>query len=271
MRNPTIIAATIAFAVPAGSMSADQFRRDHVVVVYDRIARPYAEAIGRVVAAARNTTSRQYGFDMPPTILVSVTVDERAHVKLFNDGRDRILLIVRSEQDLRKPAVSGFFNLYGMCHEVGHMAMYRLIPDHTWMTVDAAEGWAHYLGSRLVDAVYSAEGGNIWPDHYNYIEDGTKRLEWELASDDASGIVRGAASWKQLAEIVGDKGIAPIFVAWGRTRIDRANPASNLGKALLLAARDQRTRMWWQRAKDLLIDHDTNKTGGRRGKTETAR
>ena len=141
------------------------------MVNYAGISSDYALAIARTVAAARQGAIDQFGFDLPTRIQVSVQVNG-SKTQLWTDGSDRIFLTLASEQDLRKPRVSGYFQLYGLCHEVGHMAMYRLIPNPAWMTAEAAEGWAHYLGSRLVDMVYDQEGPNLWPDRYDYREDG---------------------------------------------------------------------------------------------------
>ena len=224
---------------------------DHVVVSYDGISKPYAEAIGRTVAAARSAAIDQFGFDMPETIAVSVTADPKGNVGLMNDGQDHFMLTIRSEQDLGKPSTTGTFHLYGMCHEVGHLAMYRLIRDHSWMTSDAAEGWAHFAGSRLVDAVYAKEGPDLWPDRYDYREDGTKRLarQWEKSKDE----VRGPVAWQRLVQIAGDKGIAPIFRAWAKAEFDPSDPAESMGKALLAASSNPRAAEWWEQSKDLLV------------------
>lgn len=247
MKVLAIILATIVLASPAVSVAAEQFGHDHVVVSYAGISRAYAEAIGRTVAAARKVAAEQYGFDMPQTIAVDVTVDPQAKVGLFNDGQDHLFLTIRSEANLRKPSDSGTFHIYGMCHEVGHLAMYRLLPDHSWMTADAAEGWAHYLGSLLVDAVYAEEGADLWPDRYDYRDDGMKRLR-------AQGVkAKGPVAWHKLKRIVGEKGIAPIFRAWGKTQFDPADPAASLGTALKAVSKEEETARWWDQSKDLLV------------------
>jgi len=96
----------------------------------------------------------QFGFDMPEVIQVSVVASPTSSTRLFNDGEDHINLTVPSEEKLLRPAVTGTFHLYGFCHEVGHMAMYRVIHQRRWLSSAGAEGWAHYAGSRILDAVY---------------------------------------------------------------------------------------------------------------------
>jgi hypothetical protein len=244
------LVAILAIALlmqPGPPLVAATCTHDHVIVKYDGISQSYAEAIGHVVAAARQEAIEHYGFDMPETIHINVDVVPEGNVGLFNDGQDRFNLTIRSEQDLHKPSESGIFQLYGMCHEVGHLAMYRVVRDHSWMTSEAAEGWAHYLGSRLVDAVYAKEGGELWPDRYDYREDGMKRLRKQGVK------AKGPVAWHKLTRIVGDKGVAPIFRAWGKTTFDPADPAAALGKALQTVGKQEEIAAWWDASRELFV------------------
>lgn len=245
-------AALIVLVSSPVLIAAEEFKLDHVVVSYSGTSKAYAEAIGRTVETARNAAAEKFGFDMPKTIQVEITVDPNAQVRLFNDGADHIFLTIRSEDNLLKPGTSGVYQLYGMCHEVGHMAMYRLIHDHSWMTSEAAEGWANYMGSRLVDVVYAKQGADLWPDRYDYREDGMKRLEKQLSVEKPTKMAKAAGAWKQLAGIVGDKNIAPIFRAWGQAKFDPADPGEEMGK-ILLANSSEQAGPWWDDAREILI------------------
>jgi hypothetical protein len=166
---------------PSACVAVEEvYRIDNVVVTYDGIEQQYVQAIARVAKAARGVAVQQFGFDMPETIKINATQDAKQPVRLFNDGQDRLYLAVRTAKDLRKPSESGVFHIYGICHEIGHLAMYRVIRDHSWLTSAAAEGWAHYVGSRTVDSVYALEKEDLWPDRYNYLADGTARLKQQL-------------------------------------------------------------------------------------------
>jgi hypothetical protein len=229
------------------------WKGEHVQVTYSGVGEAYAIAIGRTAEAARSLAAGDFGFDMPDGLSIHVTCAADQRSRLWTDGRDHFELTVPSETDLRKPAESGIFHLYGMCHEVGHLAQYRLVAKHDWMTTAAAEGWAHYLGSRLVDAVYAREGGQLWPDAYDYRADGTARLKRQLAAATRDEVTSGAGLWMELAEIVGDKGIAPIFRAWGQVDPDPADPGPALGKALLATGRNARLAAWWKKAEPVLV------------------
>lgn len=229
------------------------YRLDNAVVTYEGIEQIYAEAIGKTAEAARAVAVEQFGFDMPQTIKFQINCDPKQRVRLFNDGQDRMYLSIRRESDLKKPQESGIFHIYGICHETGHLAMYRIIKDHSWMSSLAAEGWAHYIGSRIVDSVYEKHKGELWPDRYHYLADGTARLNNQLADANAAGIVKGARLWKELAEIVGDKGIVEVFKAWSKAEIDPADPGAALRKALLEKKEDERLNAWWNSAEPVLV------------------
>jgi len=229
------------------------FRTNNVVVSYADVGEAYATAIGRTVATARAVARDQFGFDMPETVSVSVEVQPQGRVSLYTDGADHLFLRIRSESDLSPPAKSGTYHLYGLCHELGHMAMYRLVRDHSWLTSSAAEGWAHYLGSRLLDSVHASLGSDLWPERYNYLEDGTRRLDKQLAQPKPSPVARAAGVWKALGAIVGDKGFSPLFAAWDQ-RVTNPTEAGTTAKAVLEQHTEaQRLAAWWDTSAPVLV------------------
>jgi len=121
------------------------------------------------------------------------------------------------------------------------------------MTTAAAEGWAHYLGSRTVDGVHGRLGADLWPDKYDYLADGMKRLDGQLAQAQPAAIAKGAGLWKELVAIVGNKGVAPIFAAWNKVKIDPADPHPALEKALLAVNSDKRLSAWWDKAEAAFV------------------
>lgn len=229
------------------------YRDDHVLVRYTGIETNQAEAIAKVTKATRQVAVERYGFDMPETITVRVDCGAGNKVRLFNDGQDRLHLSLRSSEQLRPPAESGIFHLYGLCHEVGHLAMYRAIPQHSWLNSAGAEGWAHMIGSQMVDGVYDALGESGWCYPYDYRQDGTARLDIQLAQDDLGEIAQGAGLWRELVGIIGPGKIAPLFKAWGEVEVDPADPGAVLRRVLLEIQDDEKVADWWNRAEPLMI------------------
>ncbi len=247
------IMVCLALTPAAAADEAKLFRSDHVVVSYQGIGEEYGQAIAKTVEAARAAAEKDFGFELPKTIQVKVTASPSGRVRLFTDGNDHLFLQVRSQADLRKPGESGIFHIYGLCHELGHIAMYRLIPDRRWMGDGAADGWAHYAGSRLVDAVAATAGKGLWPDRYDYLEDGTRRLSKQATASVFAPTVRCALLWKELSEIVGEKWMAKVFTAWGKAQIDLADPGAGLRETLLATHEDPRLKAWWNKAEPAMV------------------
>jgi len=253
MRRTAWLMLVLVLPAAAGAEDTPKtYRSDHAVVSYTGIGENWAKAVAGVVEAGRSAAIEQFGLDMPDTVSVSVTADRRQSPRLFTDGQDRIYLTLRSERDLRRPRYSRIYNLYGLCHELGHMAMYRVIRERGWMTTAAAEGWAHFLGSRLVDAVYAKAGEAAWPDRYDYRADGLQRLKRQLAARPGE-IPRGAGQWMKLGEIIGDAAFAKLFKAWAEAKVDPQDPAAALRRALLATAEDPRLAAWWNKTEAIFV------------------
>jgi len=252
MKRFVIVGAYLIFS--SFAVAGEQvYRTDNAVVTYSGIGIEYAEAIAQTAGAARAIAARHCDFDMPETIKITVRSDPKQRVRLFNDGNDRLYLTVRTAKDLSKPSESGVFHIYGICHEIGHLAMYRIIRDHSWMTSDGAEGWAHYIGSRIVDGVYAQKKEELWPDKYNYLADGTARLKKQLERPNPSGLIKAVRLWIELADIVGDKGIVTVFKAFSGADVDPADPGAALRKALMTVKTDKPLDQWWNKAEPVLV------------------
>lgn len=245
-----------ALALPIAAVFAQQggtentYTTGNVVVRYSGIPEECAVAFAKTTEAAC-AAALAVGADMPQTITVYIDTGDSS--RLFMDGEKSLHLTVKSEADFRKPRESGVFMIYGVCHEIAHLAMYRPIKERMWMTTAAAEGWADYFGSRLVDAVYEKEGMALWPDRYDYREDGMARMRQGLAAREPSELSRGAGLWADLAGIIGDAGIIGLFTAWGQTAVDSVEPGPALRNALLSTNQAGGLSVWWSKAEPAFV------------------
>ena len=223
----------------------------HVRVTYEGITEQQAKAIADTLSAARKVYAEGFGFDMPARVHCTVDCGEGKGSRLFTDGEDAVFLSLPSADKLARPAKSGTFTLYGLCHELGHVAMYRVLKDRHWMTGAAMEGWAHYAGSVVVDEVYKAHGDKLWAhDPYDYRADGTARLAKQRKAASPPPIVVAAGAWQSLGELVGPKGYRKIFAAWEANGIDPANDKAavvGITKGLADAFPDKYDQLtgWW--------------------------
>ncbi len=239
----------------AGPVLADTqvYRTDGAVVEYDGIDEAYAAAIARTASLARKATVEQFGFDMPDSVSIRISVDPKKPLHLFTDGDRCFFLDLPTPDKLRPPQHSGVFTIYGICHETAHIAQYRLIHDHSWQTTAAAEGWAFYLGSRLVDIVYEQAGQELWPQPYDYRNEGMQRLSRQMSLPDLSPEMRGAKMWHDLMQIISDEKIAPLFAAWGQAKVDPQDPGAVLRAELLKVHSGQAVEDWWNSAEPVLV------------------
>ena len=247
----------LALLAPAHSALAagNTAHAPNVQVNYTGIDPKQADAVAQTLSAARQIYVRDFGFEMPETIVCTVTCGPKETTRLYTDGNDRVFLSLPSKDKLAKPSVAGVNNLYGLCHELGHVAMYRILKDRDWMTGAGAEGWAHFTGSVVVDEVYKAKGEKLWPDPYDYRADGTARLAAQLKAATPSDIVRGAGQWQALDGIIGRKSFPELFAAWQAAKIDPARPESLLPVLTKLHPEKKAAlEAWWKSAGPVLTE-----------------
>jgi hypothetical protein len=154
----------------------------------------YARAMLNVTSAARRIYADTLHCDVPETVQVDVTCDSSRRTALWNDGESQVFLVLRSTDDLAPPARSGYFQLYGLCHELGHMTMYRRIRV-LGLPAGIGEGWAHYAGSVVTDQVYAQLGQKAWPIPYDYRADGLARLSKQAKGGSSDATTKAAAAF----------------------------------------------------------------------------
>jgi hypothetical protein len=258
----SIVRLLAAATLLAGSLAAAaaEVSAPHVEVTYAGVSEDQATAVAETLSAAREVYAKRFGFDMPERIRCTIECGDGRPSRLYTDGEDRVFLSLPSADKLRRPARSGTFTLYGLCHELGHVAMYRVLKSRPWMTSAAAEGWAHYAGSLVVDEVYRARGEKLWsPDPYDYRADGTARLQRQLKEDSPSDVARGAGEWQRLGKIVGDTGFVSVFREMQGAPGDGADAkavSSALADALARAQPDRADalKQWWSSAAPVLFE-----------------
>jgi hypothetical protein len=246
---------TTGLAAAAAEVSAP-----HVKVTYEGVGQDQAKAVAETLSAAREVYAKRFGFDMPEQIRCTIECGAGKPSRLYTDGEDRVFLSLPSADKLQRPARSGTFTLYGLCHELGHVAMYRVLRNRSWMTTAAAEGWAHYAGSVVVDEVYEARGEKLWsPDPYDYRADGTARLRRQLKEASPSDVAKGAGQWQKLGAVVGDAGFLTVFRALQDAHPeaeDTKAASSALADALARAQPDkaEALKQWWSGAAPVLFE-----------------
>lgn len=147
-----------------------------VTVRYARIDKKYAEAFGNILAEALKVYE-SHGFKMPGKVSLEIQIDPSS-TRLWTDGDSQMFLHLKSKELLAPATKTGVFNIYGMCHELGHIAMYRSMENLMGLPPGVGEGWAHYAGSVVVTEVADKLGKSIWPEYYDIADvEGIGRLK----------------------------------------------------------------------------------------------
>lgn len=147
------------------------------VVEYALVRPEYVRALAKVASESRRVYAEEFGFAMPQKVFLRIEKNPQGNANLWTDGESRMFLTISSNADLKPPMESGVFNIYGVAHELAHIAMYSSLSRNLGVADGVAQGWAHYAGSLAVDKVYAKLGPDVWPDPYNYSEsEGMARL-----------------------------------------------------------------------------------------------
>jgi RNA polymerase sigma-70 factor (ECF subfamily) len=249
--NSYLLAMFVSVRIAAAAVTAP-----HAEVRSEGLTDAQSTAIASTISAAHKAYVEDFSFEMPDKVIATITAKANQPTRLFTDGNDRLTLSLPAANKLDRPEKSGVFNLYGICHELGHIAMYRTLKNREWLTGAGAEGWAHYTGSYVVDRVFEAQGEKLWADPYDYRRDGMARLKKQLESPAADPTTKAAGQWQELEKIIGRKEFPKLFSAWQSAQVDLANPAPALSKALFELKPDQRAALekWWQAASPILIE-----------------
>ena len=180
-------------SLPTAAAEEDnQVSADGATVEYSGIQNSYLQALAKLSSEARRIYAEDYGFKMPDKVGLKVELSNSGP-SLWTDGESHMTLLVRSQADLALPMKSGIFNIYGICHELGHIAMYGNMKNQIGMPEGIGKGWAHYTGSIVVDEIYKKFGKDLWPEPYNYAEtEGTARLKRQLADSDSPPDIKAA-------------------------------------------------------------------------------
>ena len=154
MLTLTTLAAIVLPIVPTASIGVTSPRTvslANVHVVYEQVNPDYARAIAEICQSAREVYAQRFGCDMPGQLTVRVQTGWRGGPQLFSNGRDALTLRLEHGGQL---AGSGggkdVHYLYGLCREVGQIAMQRSLGRARWLSTTARQGWCHYAGSVVV-------------------------------------------------------------------------------------------------------------------------
>jgi hypothetical protein len=249
-------AAQVSPIPASAAVARGVLRLSTVHVTYSGISATWAQRMARVLTEARSNAQSEFGFNMPETISLTVTVATNLQYELFDDMRDQVTYHLHSEADLANFEDLHWYFLYGLSHEVAHLAMYRTLDPRLgkpWLNWDAQEAWAHYFGGRLADMSYAQCAPEFWPG---------RQLESKQALQAEREPARNffplserqlGEYWRALANIVGDRGIEPLLESWSKADINPRHPAVAVSRTFTGHPKAQELQGWWLKAAPLML------------------
>ena len=195
-------------------------------VQYEECTENYAKASLKILQVVKSNAIKM-GFILPKKIEFHIVKSDKEKLYVSGENANLITWEYKSMNDFLAPQKSGFNNVYGLCHEMGHLCMFNITPKYNWMTNDYSEGWANYFGSLMVDNVDRILGIKAWPDQHDYRKTtGMQGFLKSLQSDylkKSPGFVYCSSFWYNLGTRIGKNNVYNFFNTINMCNINTSN------------------------------------------------
>lgn len=196
------------------------------IVEYEGGTENYAKASLKILEVVKMNAVKM-GFYFPQKVEFCIVKSNKNKLYVSADNPNRITYEIKSMNDLLSPEKSGYNNVYGLCHEMGHLCMFYILPRNTWMTKDCYEGWANYFGSLMIEHVYQNLGIKAWPDQHDYhksrgIQAFLKGIKTNK-SKEYNGFYYSSLFWYNLSTRIGKKNLCKFIVSLNISNINSSN------------------------------------------------
>jgi hypothetical protein len=184
------------------------------IVQYEECTENYAKASLNILKAVKNNALKM-GFSFPEKIELNIVKSNRTKLYCSSENHDLITWEYKSMNDFLSPQKSGYNDVYGLCHEMGHLCMYHITSPCNWMTTDYCESWAHYFGSLMIENVYENLGVKAWPDQHDYHKSsGLQALLKNIKANTSTkekDFFYCSSFWYNLSSQIGEKNVSNFF------------------------------------------------------------
>ena len=196
------------------------------IVQYEESTENYANASLKILQVVKSHALKM-GFVFSKKIELHIVKSDKNMLYVRSDIPDLITWEFKSMNDFLAPQKSGYNNVYGLCHEMGHLNMFNITPGYNWMTKDYKEGWANYFGSLMIEDVYRNLGIKVWPDPHDYhassgILSFMKSIKANTSSKE-KGFYCCSLFWYNLSSRIGKNNISNFFYTINLSDIDISN------------------------------------------------
>jgi len=201
---------------------------DDFIVQYEDSTENYAKASLKILQVVKSNAIKM-GFIFSNKIELHIVKSDKVMLFVRGDIPNLITWEFKSMTDFLSPEKSGGYNnVYGLCHEMGHLCMFNILNGkNNWMTVDDSEGWANYFGSLMIENVYRDLGIKVWPDQHDYhasrgIQAFLKNINANTSSKE-KGFYYCSLFWYNLSSRIGQNNVSNLFYTINLSDINISN------------------------------------------------
>lgn len=183
--QPTITSSPANTSLPVWSVVTPtildggvKIQTAHCRVINDGFDVSYALAWANICEVSYDDYQEIYGLDalaINNLDAVEVHLIRETGIEPSLDSYGRKITFRGDETHLLPPADGGANNIYGICHEMGHL-VFPIADSHYF------EAWADYAAAfRIIPYVWERLGADAWPQPYDYlVNDGPADLRQRI-------------------------------------------------------------------------------------------
>jgi len=251
----------LVIALFAASFCAAQGQKkvsEHFTTNYPSEVEEYAIASLNVLEAAWSIATRN-GYSLPKHLKFSIKKSDRNALHFNRKNLKEIVWEYQNLSEMLPPDKSKKNNIYGLCHEIGHLCMYNTTHNrNSWMSYDYREAWADYFGNMIIDSLYEAFGMEIWPEPHNYkkyagMEYFLGRIE--IGNPKLQSFNNAGQFWYEIGSEIGFNNINILFSSVRDEKVDNPGAKGKFEKVLEKHMAKPDVQDWFnQYSGDLIID-----------------
>jgi len=232
----------------------------HFSAKYNVEAEEYAIASLEILEATWSIATNN-GYYLPQKIKFSIKKSDRNALYFNRKNLKEIIWEYEFLSEFLPPDESKKNNIYGLCHEIGHLCMYNTNHNrNSWMSHDYREAWADYFGNMIIDSIYDELGIEIWPQIHDYkkfagMEYFLNRIEKnnpKLNSFNNAGLF-----WYELGSGIGFDNIQFFFNSLKDQKVDNLGAAGKFKEVLKEYLEVEKIEEWFEKyAENLIINKE---------------
>ena len=229
---------------------------EHFKVKYDIEAEEYVNASLKVLELAWTIAIRN-DYKLPDKIKFSVKKTDRSVLYFDRKSLSEITLEYKTMDAFLSPNQGGKNNIYGLCHELGHLCMYNSTTNkNNWMSYSFRESWADFWGNTIIDSINAELGTDFWPTPYDYLEFSggeymTKRIEQNNAK--IAEFNKACQFWIDLNTRVGFENMNRIFEKVNQIKVSNPNAKEEFLLVLRAVTDDHKIENFYNQYSGVLI------------------